>query len=239
MALDAARSGDPGPLWITAERQLTGKGRRDRPWVSERGNLYASLLLVDAALPEDMMNMPLVAALGVRNGLASLKGAGRLDIAIKWPNDILINARKSVGILLENERLPDKRLATVMGFGVNVANIPQDLPYPATGLWQEGLTATVPEVFEAIALHVEAALALWDRGRNFAAIRQAWMGHAAGIGKACRVNMPDGTLTGIFADLDPLGRLILSQPGGRTRAISAGELFLLGSTGDADAARES
>lgn len=234
LALDAARAGDGGPLWITAERQLSGRGRRERPWVSERGNLYASLLLVDPAPVADVMNLPLVAALGVRNGLAGLKGADRLAIEIKWPNDILVNARKCVGILLESERLADGRLATVIGCGVNVASVPAAVPYMVTGLRQEGLSASVSEVFAAVAGGVEDALSLWRRGKNFASVRQAWIAHAAGLGKACTVNLPDASsVGGIFADLDPMGRMILVEPDGRRRAISAGDLFLLGPSGDA------
>ena len=43
-ALKLASEGDAGHLWITAEKQLAGRARRGRSWVSERGNLYASLL---------------------------------------------------------------------------------------------------------------------------------------------------------------------------------------------------
>nr|WP_272211674.1 hypothetical protein [Marinicella sp. W31]MDC2877564.1 hypothetical protein [Marinicella sp. W31] len=46
-AMERAEAGDPGLLWITAERQSGGRARRGRNWISERGNLYASLLLVD------------------------------------------------------------------------------------------------------------------------------------------------------------------------------------------------
>jgi BirA family biotin operon repressor/biotin-[acetyl-CoA-carboxylase] ligase len=233
VALDAARAGDPGPLWVTAERQSAGRGRRARPWVSERGNLYASLLLIDAAPLDDLQNLPLVAAVGVRNGLAALKGAGQLDIRIKWPNDILVNGRKSVGILLESERLADGRFATVIGCGVNVENVPTDTPYPVTGLRREGLGASVAEVFAALAGGVEAALAVWQRGRNFAAIRQTWIDHAAGIGLPCTVRATDAVIEGVFVDLDDTGRLILAEAGGNRRSISAGDLFLLGSPGDA------
>ena len=44
-----ARAGERGPLWITAARQTAGRGRRGNAWTSEPGNLYASLLLTDAA----------------------------------------------------------------------------------------------------------------------------------------------------------------------------------------------
>ena len=48
-ALTRARAGERGPLWVTAARQTAGRGRRGNVWTSEPGNLYASLLLTDAA----------------------------------------------------------------------------------------------------------------------------------------------------------------------------------------------
>ena len=44
-ALALARAGERGPLWVTAQRQTAGRGRRGSTWVSPAGNLYATLLL--------------------------------------------------------------------------------------------------------------------------------------------------------------------------------------------------
>lgn len=229
VALEAARASDPGRLWVTATRQSAGRGRRGRAWVSEAGNLYASLLLVDPARSDELLNLPLVVALGVRNGLASLTSGDRPSVAIKWPNDILIDGRKSVGILIESERLPDGRTAVVIGCGVNIEHCPTDTAYPVTSLRQAGIGASVEATFEALAGGVEEALAAWDGGRNFAAIRESWLAHAAGVGGPCTVNLAEGSLTGRFVGLDGDGRLILEQDGGGRRSISAGDLFLLGS----------
>ncbi len=43
-ALALAHRGERGPLWIVARRQTAGRGRRGRSWISEEGNLYATLL---------------------------------------------------------------------------------------------------------------------------------------------------------------------------------------------------
>jgi len=51
-ALERARSGERGPLWVAAQCQSAGRGRRGRTWVSEPGNLYASLLLTDPSAPD-------------------------------------------------------------------------------------------------------------------------------------------------------------------------------------------
>src|SRR5213594_3661690 len=51
-ALNLARQGERGPLWVTADRQSAGRGRRGRAWISPPGNLYASLLLTRPAAAE-------------------------------------------------------------------------------------------------------------------------------------------------------------------------------------------
>ena len=74
-ALDLARQGERGPLWIVARRQTAGRGRRGRAWISEDGNLFASLLITVSVPPECWPQLSLVAALA-DNAIA---GAG-LDV---------------------------------------------------------------------------------------------------------------------------------------------------------------
>lgn len=233
VALEALRAGDPGPLWITAERQTAGRGRRARTWVSEPGNLFASLALVDPAPIGSLGNLPLVVALGVRNGITALPYPAAPQIAIKWPNDVLAGGRKVAGILIESERGTDGRMAVVVGCGVNVASFPTDTPYPVTGLAREGCRAGVAAVFESVASGIEEALALWDRGRNFAAIRTAWLERAIGLGAPCRVNLADRSVDGVFRNLDDAGRLVLTQDDGTVLTISSGDVFPLASAGAA------
>ncbi|MCB8838494.1 biotin--[acetyl-CoA-carboxylase] ligase [Aurantimonas sp. VKM B-3413] len=228
LALEAARAGDPGPLWVTAERQSAGRGRRGRAWVSEAGNLYASWLVVDPAPVDQLSNLPLVASLGVRDGLARLLGDRADRAVVKWPNDVLIGGKKAVGILLESERLPDGRMAVVVGCGVNVAHVPTEAPYGVTSLKLEAAERPLDIVFDAVAGAVEAAFALFRRGEGFGEVRRQWLSLAVGLGEPCRVNLADRSIEGRFEALDPQGRLILRQDDGRTIAIAAGDLFFLG-----------
>ncbi|RIY03693.1 biotin--[acetyl-CoA-carboxylase] ligase [Aureimonas flava] len=233
VALEAARAGDPGRLWITAGRQTAGRGRRGRSWLSERGNLYATLLLVDPAPDRHVVDLPLVVALGVRNGLAELSGLEPGLVRIKWPNDILIAGAKAVGILLESEKGRDGRRAVAIGCGVNVESGATETPYAVTSLREAGYTGTLATVFDHLAAGVDEALELWDAGRQFERVRSEWLRHSVGRGEGCRVNLPDGTsVEGTFVDLDQDGRLVLDEGRGQRRHFSAGDLFFLrGSTG--------
>lgn len=213
-------------LWVTAERQAAGRGRRGRTWVSERGNLYATLLLVDPATDRNLLNLPLVVALGVRNGIAGLPGIDPTSVRIKWPNDILIAGAKSVGILLESEMLADGRRAVVIGCGINVERLPDERPaYPVTRLRDVGVSETLPTIFDHFAQGVELALEKWSRGLHFDEVRADWMMHAVGLGRPGLVNLADRSVSGVFRDLDRDGRLVLELENGSCQTFSAGELF--------------
>src|SRR5882724_5393902 len=70
-ALACARAGERGPLWVTAARQTAGRGRRGNTWSSPPGNLYASLLLTDAAPPRNLPELCFVVALAVRDAVCA------------------------------------------------------------------------------------------------------------------------------------------------------------------------
>ena len=84
-ALHLARAGERGPLWVVAKRQTAGRGRRGRAWVSEPGNLYASLLLTDPASPERCAELSFVAALALHDAIGGripgLAGAAGAEMA--------------------------------------------------------------------------------------------------------------------------------------------------------------
>lgn len=227
-ALALARDGERGPLWITAERQLQGRGRRGRPWVSEAGNLYASLLLTDPAPLDRLGTLPLVAALGVYNALRPFFARTPQALAIKWPNDILVDGAKVNGILLESEVLAGGTMAVVIGCGINCAHHPEGTPYPATSLRACAVDVAPEVLFPRLAASMATELARWDRGTGFAAIREDWLRAARGLGEPVRVQMAGSVLEGRFADLDARGYLLVEKVDGDIATVSAGDLFFAG-----------
>lgn len=225
-ALTAAKSGDPGRLWIRAARQVQGKGRQGRPWVSERGNLYCSLLLIDPAQDlEKLGTLPLAVACAVHGTLASLPGAGRHEFKIKWPNDILANGRKISGILLESLALEEGRMAVAIGIGINCAHHPDPALYHATDLAELGIEKSPEPLFPHLASTMAATLDAWNQGKGFPQIRAEWLRLARGVGEKISVNLPTGPLEGIFEDIDGTGRLVLRLQNSEIRHISAGDVF--------------
>jgi BirA family transcriptional regulator, biotin operon repressor / biotin---[acetyl-CoA-carboxylase] ligase len=223
-ALARARAGDSGFLWITAERQSGGRGRRGREWVSERGNLYSSLLLVDFAPTEELGSLPLAVALAVHDTIVSVMPSGGGTVDIKWPNDVLIDRRKTSGILLEAERLPDGRMALVIGIGINIRARPDLALYPVTSLADQGVSISPEELFARLYVNMADALSVWDEGKGIGEIVRRWRGVACGIGEKITVNLPDRSISGIFSGIDDKGLLLLDSAAG-TLSIAAGDVF--------------
>lgn len=224
--MDRARAGDAGRLWITAVRQTGGRGRRGRTWISEPGNLYCSLLLIDPAPWENMASLPLAVTLAVHGAVAALlPGRAEDTLRIKWPNDLLINGQKTAGILIESEQMADGRRAVVIGCGINVAHRPDNGLYPATCLAEQGSPATPQDLFARLVVSMDATLHTWNQGQGLAGIREAWIERADGLGKPVTVNLPDRQIRGLFDGIDGEGRLILAMPDGSKQMIASGDVF--------------
>jgi BirA family transcriptional regulator, biotin operon repressor / biotin---[acetyl-CoA-carboxylase] ligase len=218
-ALALARQGEGGPLWITAATQTAGRGRRGRAWISELGNLHASLLLIPAGPLENWPQLAFVASLATHDAIAEVAAGRPHQVAIKWPNDVLLDHQKVAGILIESEAG-----AAVVGIGVNCASHPQGTDYPATDL------ATVGASAETVLLALSAAmlrrLGQWDGSRGFTVIRADWLARAVGVGEDVRVRLADRDLVGRFEALDARGGLLLRRRDGTATTIAAGDVFL-------------
>lgn len=224
-ALERARGGAMGPLWIIAKAQSGGRGRQGRVWVSPPGNLYASLLLTDPASPDRAAELSFVAALALYDALVQYAPVIADELKLKWPNDLLLHEKKLAGILIEAEGSGAKPLSVVIGIGVNCVSHPHDAPYPATDLSTCGVPLAPTVLFNALAMAMPQRLLQWARGADFASIRRDWLQRAGGLGAPIRVRTGTRNMEGIFADIDRHGRIVVGLPNGATETVSAGEVF--------------
>lgn len=229
--LAQARAGVRGPLWITARLQTAGRGRRNRVFVSEPGNLYATLLLTDPSPPDRAAELSFVAALALHDAVVECASALGPRLRFKWPNDLLCDGAKLAGILVEGESTAGRPLATVVGIGVNCAHHPPGMAYPATDLAEAGALVTPQMLFRALARSLLERVRQWDRGNGFPTIRAAWLARAVGLGQRIRVSLPERELEGRFETLDGSGRLILRLANGNHEAVAAGDIFPLETDG--------
>ena len=222
-----ARDGAPDGTVVRAKRQTAGRGRHGRRWDSPEGNLYCSLLLRPHVLPAEAAQITFVAALALGEALDGALPAGRLQLAFKWPNDVLLDGRKVAGILLESSGSRKGRIDwLVVGCGLNVGHFPKHVSgYPATSLCDAGVTE--PDVDDLLAAFVRA-FALWRirwQSEGLGPVREAWLARAGCIGGEITVRLPRDELRGRFVGLDGSGALLLDLPDGSRRTVTAGDVF--------------
>jgi len=233
-----SRAGEQGPLWITAETQTAGRGRGDRSWFSPPGNLYASLLMREPAPASRVPELAFVSALAVRDAIAAATPTLAPQLALKWPNDVLLGEGKCAGILIEGEHEPSASVSVIIGIGVNCARYPENrdalqsregesILFPATALAARGADITPRQLFACLSATMLRRLAQWDHGRGFDRILSDWLAAARGIGGPIRVRTGNGERTGRFSGVDASGRLMLGLSSGQTELISAGDVFPL------------
>ena len=227
-ALDAAKDGKAGNLWVTAGEQTAGRGRRGRHWSSEHGNLSSSLLLIDPAPMKAIGQLPLVTATAVHRAVCGmLSPVHRAKVTIKWPNDVLWGDQKLCGILLESTTLPNGSQAVVIGIGINCRNHPETTEgLEAADLSQCGGYDISPEqLFERLTHHLDERLSVWNRGEGMAEIRDDWLQRARGVGEPIIARLPNEEVHGVFEQLDEQGALIMRLADGEHRIIYAGDVF--------------
>jgi BirA family biotin operon repressor/biotin-[acetyl-CoA-carboxylase] ligase len=133
-AMESARAGAPHGSVYFADEQSAGRGRSNHAWHSAAGaGLYVSVLLRPALAASRLALLPLAAGLAAAEAVHEAAG---LRIDLRWPNDLLIGARKTGGILVESKIEAGAVAFAVVGIGINVhqRRFPADVSTPATSL---------------------------------------------------------------------------------------------------------
>ena len=212
-----AEAGADGPIWILALHQTAGYGRRGRRWEQETGDFAGTLFFNPDAPVERWGELSFVIALALAAAVDETIGEGK--IALKWPNDVLIEGGKCAGILLENL---GSQLS--IGVGVNMVTAPEDMPYAVARLVDHVSPPPGPGAFAAsLDAYFWTYYAEWKKA-GFGPIRETWLARAGGVGSAITVRLPNQELKGVFEGIDETGALILRSEAG-TRTIAAGEVF--------------
>jgi len=230
-ALQRARAGERGPRWLVTDQQTAGRGRRQRAWISPRGNLAATIVETLDVQPSVAATLGFAAGLALEAALQTVSmehrmrsgGAAATKFSLKWPNDVLANGEKLSGILLEAETVGG-RLAVAVGMGTNVVSAPEGTPYPATSLAELGITASADDLFTALSDAWAEFRGIWNDGTGFPNIRRLWLERAAGLGEIVSIQSNGTVVEGIFDTIDDTGCLIVAGRDGRRTPITAGDV---------------
>lgn len=221
-----AEAGVFGPVWIHAQEQTAGRGRRGRAWRGGGGNLAATFLTPIDLPPAQAAQVSFVAAVALCETVNALAGpdASRL----RWPNDLYAAGGKAAGILVESGPRSGGGLWLAVGIGVNLAEAPprDQVERPAAALAGiGGFVPPAPKVFLAeLAGRFETWWRTWLRD-GFTPVGEAWAGMAEGMGGPCTARLPDRTLAGTAEALESDGALRLRLDGGEVVRVTAGDVF--------------
>ena len=224
--------GPVGAVYTT--NQTAGRGRLGRSWVNAEGRAlyYTAVIREPLAQPA---TLPLLASLAVRDQLAQRYG---VDCQIKWPNDLLLNGKKIVGILCESVSYGYQMQGRgiVCGIGINLAQ-PQsyfdaaDLPN-GTSLELQGaavdLDADPQWLAEALTdFGFDRPLYTFAR-EGFAPFREEYKAACINLGRHVTFDLPGGELgSGTAIDVDADGQLIVRTDSGEEKVFT-GEVSVHG-----------
>ena len=227
-AMRRAATGERGPLWIATRRQTAGKGRSGRAWTeASTGNVAATLLFSPTCPLARLPELSLIAGVAAGSAITdALPTDITARVELKWPNDVLIDGAKTVGILIESGNYGGATVAAV-GIGINVASAPAVTDRAVTCLAAHGCTMKADDVLRLLAKQMAHWLAVWHNGNGFDAIRAAWSARAVPVGRALEIKTNDGPVAGTFAGLDHDGALLIDLPSEGRRRFTYGDVSVL------------
>ena len=188
-----------GPVGaVYTENQTAGRGRLGRSWVNAEGKALYYTVAIREPLAQPA-TLPLLASLAVRTQLKLRYG---VDCQIKWPNDLLLNGKKIVGILCESVSYgyEQQGRGILCGIGINLAQ-PQsyfdtaDLPH-GTSLALQGaavdLAADPQWLAEGLTdFGFDRPMYVFAR-EGFAPFREEYKAACVNIGRRVTFDLPGG-----------------------------------------------
>lgn len=228
-ARELALEGAPEGTLVVAEKQTAGRGRRGKVWESPLGTgIWMSLVLRPQIMPAEASVLTLLCGLATAEAIEVETG---LSVGIKWPNDILINGKKAVGILTEMDCEMSQVHFVIPGIGINVntASFPPEIADIATSLYLEcGKTVSrrrlVHKVLERLEEHYETFL----RTGSFTAMLEDYRKHCITLGKEVHVLGREPFFAEAL-DITPEGELLVRRAdNGKEEVVFSGEVSIRG-----------
>ena len=147
---------------------------------------------------------------------------------VKWPNDILINSKKTAGILTEMSSEMDRINFVVIGIGVNVNMtkkiFPEQLRQIATSLKEEAdKEISRIDFIQTLYLNLETWYKRYLK-HGFEPIRRAWTGYFTMAGRVVKVRQMDKAIVGVAMGIDDNGVLLLREKSGNITRIISGDV---------------
>lgn len=226
-ALTLADEGAPEGTLVVTNEQVAGRGRLGHSWKSARGANIAMSLILRPRLPIDKTpQLTLLTAVAAADAIEELSG---LNCQIKWPNDILYNGAKLVGILTELQAESSYVKAVIIGIGINVNTdqeaFSDELAGKATSL--EAMTGVHYDPAKLIQIFLKRfeLLYMLYLAQGFPAIKPLWISRAASLGKTIKVRQPGGhVLIGKAIGINDDGVLLLEDSAKKINCVYSADI---------------
>ena len=221
--------GAPHGTLAVADRQTAGRGRRGRAWESPAGgSIYMSLLLRPQFRPDKASMLTLVAACSVAEGIMDCED---VNVQIKWPNDIIIEGRKLVGILTELSTQIDyiNHVTVGIGINVNIQEFPDEIRDTATSLRIEcGHTVRRAPIIAAVMKHMEKNYETFLQTEDLTGLMEKYTSLLVNKDKEVRIIGAKEQYQAHALGITPTGELIVRREDGTEETVYAGEVSVRG-----------
>lgn len=223
LAEDGAEEG----TLVVADEQVAGRGRLGRRWHSPKGTgIWMSLILRPELPLNQIPQLTLAAAVAI---VKAIKKVTQVECQIKWPNDILHNGKKLVGILTELQAEENRAKAVIIGMGMNVnlasEDIPDELKSIATSIQLlTGKPCSRAELIQAIMKELEDLYDLY-LSDGFSVIKAMWEAYAMNIGKTIFARKVSGeVIKGLAKGITDDGVLVIEDEQGQVHHIYSADI---------------
>lgn len=211
---------------ILAGEQITGRGRGGRIWESKPGNLYMSIVIDSDSFHNRQSDISFVTGLAVYEAILDIAVSKKrkLDLMIKWPNDILVNGAKISGILLESLKSKSKHYL-IIGIGINIASSPLLIEKHTISFADLNINNIAPSaLLDIVMKYFSHYYNLWqDKGFNM--VRKLWLERSYKQGSVITVSDGRNRISGLFQGIDENGAIILKLASGDECSLSTGDVF--------------
>lgn len=222
VAMAAAADGAPEGSVFLAEEQTAGRGRGANSWQSPQSTgIYCSVILRPELAPSDVLTLSLAIGLAVQSAIQQIDT--RVQIDLKWPNDVLLNGKKVCGILTEMNAEATRVRYIVVGIGINVnqASFPKELPATSLRLATGSEWSRVELVGALLkSLDREYRQLTGDEGARETILRRFSENSSWVLGKLVRIEENGSAFEGMTEGLDPRGFLQVRTPYGVQTVLS-------------------
>jgi len=205
---------------VLASKQSAGHGRFERVWFSPPGNIYISLILKPSK--EQMPLLFAVCALAVQKMLQKYG----IKATFKWPNDVLVGAKKICGTLIEGYSQNGYTTA-ICGVGLNVNfNVKEHQSLADNAISMSGILGQVLDLNEVTAVFLQEFNELYIN-EDADSIFKLWKSHLSFLGNYVYVCLDDGNyIHGLAVDVNIQGQLLLKDNTGNMHTVSNGDVCL-------------